>query len=102
MDNDNAGGSQEGNGSVSDPAEVVLNAERIEEINLDFKHLYWSRLIVVDQAVEDSGQNVQDRKHALAHDIIEELQALATDNVVDDSQAEWKPHFDPDEFTKAN
>ena len=48
------------------------NENKINQINEDFKNLYWSRFIVVNQFEHDVN-----RKHPLAPDILEELQQIA-------------------------
>ena len=73
-----------------------LGDQAIQEIKEDFKHLYWSRFIVVDHFEQGA-----DRKFALAPDIIEELEVLK-DHGLNEDNVEWQPYFDPDEFTKKN
>lgn len=52
-----------------------VNEEKLEQINEDFKNLYWSWFIVVSQF-----ENDVNRKHPLAPDIIEELQSLVQED----------------------
>ena len=58
--------------------------------------MYWSQLIVLDNFEVDVN-----RKHALAPDIVEELEQMWTEGVEGDED-EWRPLFDPDDFTQAN
>ena len=53
-------------------------------------------MIVLDNFAVDVN-----RKHALAQDIVEELEQMWTEGVEGDED-DWQPLFDPDDFTQAN
>ena len=75
---------------VQENNEVDINVNG-EEILKEFKNLYWTRIIEVDQF--ESGL---DRKFNLGPDLIEECRAITGLDSVDPDN--WKPLFNPSQF----
>ena len=66
-----------------------------EQINQDYRHLYWTRLMLITKY-----ECHEERKWPLGPDIIEECQAVA--NLPDMDQDTWCPGFEPNEFNAAH
>ena len=78
------------------PENAAVDAVEIQEA---FKNIFWTRLVVVPEALEaDEGQIQEtiDRKFALAPDIIEECTAVAEMA----EQPDWAPLFEPNDFNE--
>ena len=79
---------------AAEDGEVTLEVDE-EQLLLDYKHLFWSRLISVHGFEVDLMQ-----MWPLGPDIIEECQAVA--GIPQDDKVSWAPLFEPADFNDAH
>ena len=79
---------------VANDGEVTLEVDE-EQLLLDYKHLFWSRIITVDGFEVDLMQ-----MWPLGPDIIEECKAVA--GIQPDDIESWVPLFEPADFNDAH